>query len=108
MTEDEPDDVEDPTEISYVFSGYSPLSVRLVQCVVQKNGVLGKAGAGNDKGDGAQKGKGTDASKLRAHPIFGWKGFEDVVESLPGETIDIPLAPRPAGMPRTIPGQCKT
>ena len=105
MSEDEPEDVDEPTEISYVFSGYSPLSVRLVQCVVQKNGVLGKAGAKNEKGDNANKGKTTGVSRPRAHPIFGWKGFEDVLESLPGETVDVPLAPRPAGAPRTIPGQ---
>ena len=28
-------------------------------------------------------------TKVRAHPIIGWKGFEDVVNSIPGETVDI-------------------
>lgn len=104
MTEDEPEESEEPTDISYVFSGYSPLSVRLVQCVVQKGAVVSKTGGGNDKGESAGKGKGSGASKVRAHPILGWKGFEDVLESLPGETIDVALAPRSAGSTRVVPG----
>lgn len=29
------------------------------------------------------------AGQVQAHPIVGWKGFDDVVASLPGETVDI-------------------
>ena len=85
---EEVDDLDEPSDISYVYSGYAPLSVRLVQCVIQKGGVLGVSGA-NDGGDGAKKGKSSGLSRVRAHPILGWKGFEDVLESLPGETIDV-------------------
>ena len=31
--------------------------------------------------------------KVHAHPIVGWKGFEDVVASIPGETVDIVQRP---------------
>lgn len=89
MNED-PDDFDDPADISYVYSGYAPMSVRLVQCVAQKGAVL-KVGEG---GEAARKGKGV-AGKARAHPIVGWKGFEDVLESIPGETIDIAQAGPP-------------
>ena len=27
-------------------------------------------------------------TKVQAHPILGWKGFEDVLASIPGETVD--------------------
>lgn len=87
-------------DISYVYSGYAPISVRLVQCIAQKGGVLSNPTGEKDKkvnvptGDGdangVNKGKGpADGSKVRAHPIVGWKGFEDVVGSIPGETVDV-------------------
>jgi hypothetical protein len=52
-------DEQDPTDVAYVFSGYAPLSVRLVQCAVGK-------GAG----------------------VNGWKGVEEVLKALPGVTFD--------------------
>ncbi|KAA1467771.1 Sec1-like protein [Dentipellis sp. KUC8613] len=77
-------------DISYVYSGYAPISVRLVQCIAQKGGVLSnpattKVKTGTEDAD-AGKSKST---KVHAHPIVGWKGFEDVVASIPGETVDI-------------------
>ncbi|KAG0326938.1 hypothetical protein BGZ99_008702 [Dissophora globulifera] len=62
-----------PNDISYVYSGYAPLSVRLVQCVVQR----GK----NQPGGGGVKGQGLAGGN-------GWKGFEDVLRMLPGRTFD--------------------
>jgi len=81
-------------DISYVYSGYAPISVRLVQCVAQKGGVLSNPAGEKDRkvaGDDTKAGKGKDAAppKVQAHPIVGWKGFEDVVASIPGETVDI-------------------
>ncbi|KAF9172590.1 hypothetical protein BGX20_005287 [Mortierella sp. AD010] len=63
-----------PNDISYVYSGYAPLSVRLVQCVVQRGKEPGAA-AGGSKGSGVAGGN-------------GWKGFEDVLRMLPGRTFD--------------------
>ena len=85
-------------DISYVYSGYAPISVRLVQCVVQKGGVISNPAGEKDKripsaggGDDRRKGKqGIEGlPKVQAHPIVGWKGFEDVVGGIPGETVDI-------------------
>jgi hypothetical protein len=81
-----------PNDISYVYSVYAPFSVRLVQCVAQMNGVLASF-----SGDGKNKGKGRDRDgtiegdvpKMNAHPILGWKGFEDVIATIPGPTVDI-------------------
>jgi len=86
-----------PSDISYVYSGYAPLSVRLVQCVAQMNGVLANfGGGGQPQNAGKAKSKGKDAVReegtmpmMNAHPIVGWKGFEDVVATLPGATVDI-------------------
>lgn len=75
------DDVDEraPTDISYVYSGYAPLSVRLVQAIAQKEALV-------DASAGAPR---TARNVLpRAHPIVGWRGFEDVVRSLPGATFD--------------------
>jgi hypothetical protein len=77
-------------DISYVYSGYAPISIRLVQCVAQKGGVISnpaKSKEGATEEDG-KKGK-SILGQTQAHPIVGFKGFEDVVESIPGRTFDM-------------------
>jgi hypothetical protein len=64
-------------DASYVYSGFAPLSARLVQAVAQKGGVL------------ANPAEAGGAPRVRAHPIVGWKGFDDVVALVPGETVDV-------------------
>lgn len=90
-------------DISYVYSGFAPISVRLVQCVAQKGGVL--SNPASDKAS-ALEGEPTDGTmdsnggttKVQAHPIIGWKGFEDVLASIPGETVDfVPKGVVPMG-----------
>jgi hypothetical protein len=78
-------------DISYVYSGYAPISIRLVQCVAQKGGVLSnpaKSKEGATEEDG-KKGKSTSLGPTQAHPIVGFKGFEDAIESIAGRTFDI-------------------
>lgn len=89
---EDPDPLEElENDISYVYSGYAPISVRLVQCVAQKGGVLSNPAAEKEKkgadSDGSRKG--LASTLVQAHPIVGWKGFEDVIASIPGETVDI-------------------
>jgi hypothetical protein len=79
------DEVEN--DISFVYSGYAPISIRLVQCVAQKGGVL--SNPADKGGEDADANTRASAGKVQAHPIIGWKGFEDVVASIPGETFDI-------------------
>lgn len=55
-------DEQEPVDVAYVFSGYAPLSVRLIQCAA--------------------------ASSTKDGPINGWKGIEDVVKGLPGAGFD--------------------
>ncbi|KIJ22178.1 hypothetical protein PAXINDRAFT_95594 [Paxillus involutus ATCC 200175] len=90
LIDDNPEALEElENDISYVYSGYAPISVRLVQCVAQKSGVISNpAEKGSaDASDG--KGKVSASKKLFAHPIVGWKGFEDVMSAIPGQTFDI-------------------
>lgn len=54
-------DEQDPRDISYVFSGYAPLSVRLVQCALGKDMTL----------------------------LNGWKGIEDVLKGFEGPSFEM-------------------
>lgn len=94
LIDDSPEALEElENDISYVYSGYAPISARLVQCVAQKGGVLSnpaeKEKSGNEDPGLKGKGKIQETAKAQAHPIIGWKGFEDVMAILPGETFDI-------------------
>ena len=70
------DDVQeaDPNDVAYVFSGYAPLSVRLVQCIVQKSYLHSLVDT-------------RQASDVPAGT--GWKGFEDALSRIRGATVDV-------------------
>ena len=67
---------QEPNDISYVYSGYAPLSVRLVQCVLQKRQLLSithsNGAAGATSSGGSQ----------------GWRGFDEAVKHARGQTFD--------------------
>ena len=67
---------QDPDDIAYVYSGYAPLSVRLVQCIIQKPYLLSLT-----KGANAQSNSVSSAG-------HGWQGFEDVLKNVKGETFN--------------------
>lgn len=69
----------EPNDISYVYSGFAPLSVRLVQCVLQKPHILYLLKGGSPA---ASINNASTASP-------GWLGFEDVVKSARGSTFSI-------------------
>ncbi|KAJ7805145.1 Sec1-like protein [Mycena olivaceomarginata] len=73
------DEVEN--DISFVYSGYAPISVRLVQCVAQKGGVLSNPA---EKEKEKERGGRPAQVKAQAHPIAGWRGFEDYTGDDPG------------------------
>ncbi|PPQ77028.1 hypothetical protein CVT25_014845 [Psilocybe cyanescens] len=84
------DEVEN--DISFVYSGYAPISVRLIQCIAQKGGVISnpaeKEKASNEANSTGDQKK-LSIGKVQAHPIVGWKGFEDVVAVIPGQTVEM-------------------
>lgn len=68
---------QDPDDVSYVYSGYAPLSIRLVQCILQKSYL----------------------QQLHKSPLpltpssTGWAGFEDILKSAKGPTFNIAQKP---------------
>jgi hypothetical protein len=89
LIDDTPEALEEvENDISFVYSGYAPISVRLVQCVAQKGGVISNP-AERTNSEAANNGGQPTMGKFQAHPIVGWKGFEDVVAAIPGDTVDV-------------------
>ncbi|TKA57381.1 hypothetical protein B0A53_00610 [Rhodotorula sp. CCFEE 5036] len=85
-------DEQNPQDPSYVFSGYAPLSVRLVQTA------LAPAGASTN----GLGGKGPAAN------LNGWRGVEEVVKALPGATFDERQKVDDAAMQRLTGGELPT
>ena len=70
---------QNPNDISYVYSGYAPLSVRLVQALVQKQHLISiTRGSNTPAANGA-------GGVTAAH---GWQGFEDALRNIRGETFN--------------------
>ncbi|KAL6868431.1 Sec1-like protein [Trichoderma novae-zelandiae] len=69
---------DDPNDIAYVYSGYAPLSIRLVQCIIQKQYLLSiTKGNGAANASGVGPGAGTQ----------GWHGFDEAVKHVRGQTF---------------------
>lgn len=68
---------QNPNDIAYVYSGYAPLSVRLVQSIIQKQQLLTIT-----KGAPA-------ASSGISNAAHGWQGFEEALRNTKGETFNI-------------------
>jgi hypothetical protein len=93
LIDDSPEALEEvENDISFTYSGYAPISIRLVQCVAQKGGVISNPAEREKATQDAPAANGGGRalpSKVQAHPIVGWKGFEDVLTAIPGETFDM-------------------
>ena len=70
----------EPNDIAYVYSGYAPLSVRLVQCVLQKQHLAALTRSGSQNAPDGGRGVGTAA--------HGWQGFEDALKAIRGQTFN--------------------
>lgn len=69
---------DNPNDIAYVYSGYAPLSIRLVQCILQKQylqSITKGAGAAN-----ANPAVGSGGAQ-------GWHGFDEAVKHIHGDTF---------------------
>ena len=67
----------DPNDIAYVYSGYAPLSVRLVQCILQKQYLTSITRGGN-----------ANTAVATGGVSQGWRGFEEVVKHVCGQSFD--------------------
>src|SRR5208282_4053782 len=71
---------QDPNDIAYVYSGYAPLSVRLVQCIIQKQYLLSFTRGAASNGVGGANGAGAGGQ--------GWRGFDEAAKHARGATFD--------------------
>ncbi|TIC45919.1 Sec1-like protein [Wallemia mellicola] len=62
-----------PTDVSYSYSGYAPLSLRMVQCAAQKTAV--KSSQPDPK------------TQLKAHKVDAFNGFVDALKPIKGDVI---------------------
>ncbi|OAA67513.1 Sec1-like protein [Cordyceps fumosorosea ARSEF 2679] len=69
---------DDPNDIAYVYSGYAPLSIRLIQCVLQKP-YLQSITKGNSAANAG--------NTMAASGSHGWHGFDEAVKHVRGETF---------------------
>ncbi|KAI7907781.1 Sec1-like protein [Cokeromyces recurvatus] len=91
------DDVDElhPNDISYVYSGYAPLSIRLVQTALQKLLSTGTIPSTNSAASlFSYVGTSTvhfmrDNNSETKSSSGGWHGSEDVLKLLPGQTFDL-------------------
>ncbi|KAE9970593.1 hypothetical protein BLS_008344 [Venturia inaequalis] len=67
----------EPDDVAYVFSGYAPLSVRLVQCILQKQYLSLLVTK-----------KGATPTAAASSATQGWKPFEESVRQVRGVTFD--------------------
>ncbi|EXJ57131.1 lysine-specific histone demethylase 1 [Cladophialophora yegresii CBS 114405] len=68
---------QDPGDVAYVYSGYAPLSIRIVQCILQKQYL-----------------QTLHKSPLPLTPSStGWTGFEDILKSARGPLFNIAQKP---------------
>ena len=85
---------DDPNDVAYVYSGYAPLSIRLVQCVLQKQYLLATVKSGVGAAAAATITAASTANTTSSTPSLppvpaaqGWHGFEDAVKHVRGPTV---------------------
>jgi hypothetical protein len=69
----------DPNDIAYVYSGYAPLSMRLVQSILQKQYLTSITRGGNAN---------NAAGVATGGASQGWRGFDEAVKHARGATFD--------------------
>ncbi|KAJ2638297.1 Vacuolar protein-sorting-associated protein 33, partial [Coemansia sp. RSA 1694] len=87
-----------PDDASYVYSGYAPISIRLLQCLVRDPAVYPTNTAGRyaallrPLGDSRARPALVDGQSTGGVK-GGWAGWDDVLSELPGETVDVSQSP---------------
>ncbi|CAN6634324.1 vacuolar protein sorting-associated protein 33 [Trichomonascus vanleenenianus] len=95
ISEQTDEDPANPSDITFAFSGYAPLSVRLVQCVVDKGSILKPKRFSTMSPTPTNGSTGTATTALlkssnaaSAMGAGGWKGAEDILKTLQGPSFD--------------------
>ena len=84
----------EPEDIAYTYSGYAPLSVRLVQCVLDKQKIasLGSSSSFASSATstiGTAGGSGPAPSTAALSSSHGFRPFDDAVRAVRGATADV-------------------
>ncbi|KAJ1960966.1 Vacuolar protein-sorting-associated protein 33 [Dipsacomyces acuminosporus] len=97
----------DPDDVSYVYSGYAPISVRLLQCLVRDPAVYSTSAISSRLSSinrytsllrsSTSTTADSSSSLYEGNPLVGgvksgWKGWDDVLNELPGYTVDMKQA----------------
>lgn len=77
-------DESDPEDIAYVYSGYAPASIRLVQHAV---GIPVQSSTGGFMA-GLPGVGGTSRDRQTTSGVVGWKGLDEVLRTLPGAVFE--------------------
>ncbi|KAJ2613398.1 Vacuolar protein-sorting-associated protein 33 [Coemansia sp. RSA 1365] len=94
---------DDADDVSYVYSGYAPISVRLVQCLVHDPVVYTPASSSRyasllrPLGDSWARAAAPRDSQSAGGVKAGWNGWDDVLAELPGMTVDLTQVPQDSG-----------
>ncbi|KAJ2005892.1 Vacuolar protein-sorting-associated protein 33 [Coemansia thaxteri] len=89
----------DPEDVSYVYSGYAPLSIRLLQCLVRDPAVYPANPSGRyaallrPLGDSRAARPALPEGQSTGGVKGGWAGWDDVLNELPGATVDVVQSP---------------
>ncbi|KAJ1561754.1 hypothetical protein HK096_003449 [Nowakowskiella sp. JEL0078] len=105
----------EPNDISYVYSGYAPISVRLVQLACYRNvgnsvipAISTPVVDNSEKTEHQQSGMGLVSAVVgsnipllaapgQAGPVPTWKGWEETMQMLPGPSFEETQKPPPNG-----------
>lgn len=97
IVDDVDEDESAPEDVAYVYSGYAPVSVRLVQHALglgqTSGGLVGGLGsavgaAAAAAGAASLRGAGGNEREKTGANVVGWRGLEDVMRTLPGAVFD--------------------
>ena len=79
---------QDPNDIAYVYSGYAPLSIRLIQCILQKHYITSLAKNPHHPPPPSQ------TSSTGTPSPTTWSPFDDLLKSAKGATFNIAQKPQ--------------
>ena len=79
----------EPDDIAYTYSGYAPLSVRLVQCVLQKQKIVSLTSSAATTGSGTNPLAAPTTAITALSSSQGFRPFDDAVRAIRGATADI-------------------
>ncbi|OMH84723.1 Vacuolar protein sorting-associated protein 33A [Zancudomyces culisetae] len=84
-------------DVGKFYNGYVPISIRLIQCLTRDNKILSDYNSnakssyvGINVGFNSNINRDSDSGlNVPGGVVFGWKGFEDILQNIPGKTVEL-------------------